>query len=225
VLAGLIELDGTHTCGRAAALLAGGAIALAGFVWRQRTAANPLIVPTLFGNRGFVSGLILGVVFFAAVAGLLYIVSLYVQLGLHYSALRAALALAPVAAGIVFASVASYCLIATLGRRLIGLGVAVVLAGDADQLWAPNRLGGPAKRSLIGAEVSDQAVTWGKSWPSVSSAAGVRGRRPRLARSPAQPHYRALRTSVVAMDACMHSCIGGGCTQAKKSPLPRRGQR
>ena len=46
-------------------------IFFAAFAQRQRTAAVPLIKPSLLRNRGFTAGLILGLVFFVTVAGLL----------------------------------------------------------------------------------------------------------------------------------------------------------
>jgi EmrB/QacA subfamily drug resistance transporter len=110
--------------------LAAAAVLFAAFARRQTTAASPLIRPSLFTNRGFVSGLILGIAFFAAVAGLIYVVSLFLQGGLGYSPLRTALTgSAPMAAGIVIASIACYRLIARLGRTLILIGLAATLAG------------------------------------------------------------------------------------------------
>ncbi|ANZ21326.1 transmembrane protein [Streptomyces noursei ATCC 11455] len=103
---------------------------------RQTTAANPLIQPSLFRNRGFVSGLVLGIAFFAAVAGLLYVVSLFLQGGLGYPPLRTALAgSAPMAAGIVIASIACYRLIGKLGRTLVLIGLLTTLTGTLG-LWA-----------------------------------------------------------------------------------------
>jgi len=67
------------------AALAAGVIFFAAFAQRQRTAAAPLIKPSLLRNRGFTAGLILGLVFFATVAGLLYAVSLFLQRGVGYS--------------------------------------------------------------------------------------------------------------------------------------------
>ncbi|MEI5098089.1 MFS transporter [Streptomyces sp. PmtG] len=118
------------------AALAVAAVAFAAFAHRQTTAANPLIRPSLFRNRGFVSGLILGVAFFAAVAGLLYVISLYLQDGLGHSPLRTALmGSAPMAAGIVVAAIACHRLIGRLGRTLILIGLGTTLAGTLG-LWA-----------------------------------------------------------------------------------------
>ncbi|MFG3171472.1 MFS transporter [Streptomyces sp. NPDC048200] len=106
------------------ASLAGLAL-FAAFCHRQRTAPSPLIRPSLLHNRGFTSGLVLGIVFFAAVSGLLYVVSLFLQQGLGRSPAGAALALMPLSAGIVIASIACY----RLGRRLVLIGFLVTLAG------------------------------------------------------------------------------------------------
>lgn len=105
--------------------------AFAGFCLRQRRAADPLIEPSLLRNRGFTAGLILGVVFFAAVAGLLYVLSLFLQNGLGYLPVDAAFALAPIAGGIVIASIASMRLLPILGRRLIVIGLGITLLGTA----------------------------------------------------------------------------------------------
>ncbi|MEV0424232.1 MFS transporter [Streptosporangium canum] len=107
----------------------GGAVFFGLFCRRQLTAASPLIEPSLLRNRGFTSGLILGVAFFAAVSGLLYVLSLFMQNGLGYTPVKAALGLAPVAAGIVIASVASYRLIGGLGRGLVLIGLLITLTG------------------------------------------------------------------------------------------------
>jgi EmrB/QacA subfamily drug resistance transporter len=100
------------------------------FCWRQRIAAAPLIKPSLLRNRGFTAGLIVGLVLFAAIGGMIYAVSLYLQRGLDYSPLRAAVVgFAPVAAGLVIASVASMNLVTRLGRKLSLAGIIVTVAG------------------------------------------------------------------------------------------------
>jgi EmrB/QacA subfamily drug resistance transporter len=135
LLAGLIQgsTDG-WTAGPIAAMAAG-VISFAAFAWRQRTAAAPLIKPSLFRNRGFTAGLMLGLVFFATVAGLIYAVSLFLQQGVGDSPERAAVTgFAPAAAGIVIASVACMNLLTRLGRRLSLAGIAVTVGGVAVML-------------------------------------------------------------------------------------------
>ncbi|MFD9903410.1 MFS transporter [Streptomyces sp. NPDC059063] len=136
LLFGLIDGSGSGWHPRAWLALGAGAVFLVLFARRQTTAATPLIQPSLFKNRGFVSGLALGIAFFAAVAGLLYVISLFLQDGLGYSPLRTALiGTAPVAAGIVVASIACHRLIAVLGRRLVLIGLLTTLTGTLG-LWA-----------------------------------------------------------------------------------------
>ncbi|WP_433680180.1 DHA2 family efflux MFS transporter permease subunit [Nocardia sp. CA-119907] len=129
-LFGLIDGSTNGWTGAPCAAVAAGAISFALFARRQITAANPLIKPTLFQNRGFTSGLILGLVFFAAVSGLLYVLSLFMQNGLGYTPTDAALGLAPLAVGIIIASIAAHQLLAKLGRNLILIGLLITLAGS-----------------------------------------------------------------------------------------------
>ncbi|MCX5060555.1 MFS transporter [Streptomyces sp. NBC_00452] len=129
LLGGLIDGSATGWTSRPLALLLLGLALFAAFCHRQRTAADPLIRPSLLRNRGFTSGLILGILAFAAVAGLLYVVSLYFQQGLGRSPAGTALGLIPLSAGIVVASIACYRLIHTYGRLLVVAGLLIILAG------------------------------------------------------------------------------------------------
>ncbi len=114
--------------------LVGGVIFFAGFAIRQRQAPNPLISPSLLKNKGFTSGLVLGLCFFAAAGGLSYVISLFFQLVLHLSASRAALGLAPVMVGIIAASIVCRPLLTSLGRRLAVAGLVTALLGTLG-LW------------------------------------------------------------------------------------------
>ncbi|MET9241838.1 MFS transporter [Nonomuraea sp. NPDC003709] len=109
--------------------LGAGLVSFALFCRRQRTAPQPLIKPSLLTNRGFTSGLILGLAFNAAVAGLLLVLSLHLQNDLGRTPTGASLGLAPVAAGIVVASITAHRFIARLGRRLILIGLLLTLTG------------------------------------------------------------------------------------------------
>jgi EmrB/QacA subfamily drug resistance transporter len=116
------------------ASLVGGTLFFIAFAARQLNASNPLITPTLLKNRGFTSGLILGLGFFAAVSGLSYVISLFFQLVLHMSPSHAALGLTPVMVGIIAASIVCRPLLASWGRRLVVIGLVVTLLG-ALGLW------------------------------------------------------------------------------------------
>ncbi|WP_432840181.1 MFS transporter [Dactylosporangium sp. CA-092794] len=132
LLYGLVE--GSANGWSPAAILAviGGLVAFVLFAYRQRTAAYPLIKPSLLGNRGFSSGLLTGLAVFAATTGLIYVLSLFIQQGLHVSPRNASFALLPLTLGIIASAFAAMGgLVARLGRTLIFIGLAVVLAGGA----------------------------------------------------------------------------------------------
>ena len=114
--------------------LIAGAVAFGAFCVRQRVAAAPLILPSLLTNKGFTSGLLLGLAFFAAVNGLAYVVSLFFQTALGRTPAQAALGLAPMAVGIIAAALACRPLIESLGRRLVVIGLVLTLTGAAG-LW------------------------------------------------------------------------------------------
>jgi hypothetical protein len=129
LLFGLIEGSSRGWTALPFASIGVGLAAFGLFAVRQRTAVQPLIKPSLLADRGFTSGLVMGLVFFAAVAGMNYVVALFLQLGLGLTPSHAALALVPLVLGIVAASVVAVGLIEKLGRTLIFLGLLVTLAG------------------------------------------------------------------------------------------------
>jgi EmrB/QacA subfamily drug resistance transporter len=110
------------------AILAAGIVLLGVFALAERRAhGTPLIEPSLLQNRAFTNGLALGVVFFTAFGGLTLVLSLFTQLGLHYSPLRAGLTMAPVSLGAVIGAGSSFALIPRFGRSVLQAGLAVAL--------------------------------------------------------------------------------------------------
>ena len=95
---------------------------------RRRTEA-PLIEPGLLRNRTYTTGIAVALAFFGAFAGLILVVSLFCQLGEHFSPIHAGLTFATMTVGMVLAMVASFALVARLGRHLLHIGVALVAAG------------------------------------------------------------------------------------------------
>ena len=112
-----------------------GLLLFGAFFLRQSTEANPLIKPSLLKNKGFTSGLLLGLFYIAAINGLFYVCSLFLQTALGLSASHAALGLAPTMVGIMASSFIGRPLIPVLGRRLVFIGLIATLAGVAG-LWA-----------------------------------------------------------------------------------------
>jgi EmrB/QacA subfamily drug resistance transporter len=107
-----------------------GVLFFAAFAYRQRTATHPLIKPSLMKNRGFTSGLLVCLVAVAAGAGLLFVLSLFLQEGLHVSPRDTSIGLLPLTLGLVAAGFAAMGgLVARLGRRLVFAGLTVDLVG------------------------------------------------------------------------------------------------
>jgi EmrB/QacA subfamily drug resistance transporter len=111
------------------AFLGAAAVLFAGFGRRQVTAAQPLLKPALLANKGFTSGLVTGLAFFAALSGLNYVISLFLQAGLYYTPGHTSLALLPMIIGLILAAAACMGLIAKLGRILVLIGLLVTLTG------------------------------------------------------------------------------------------------
>jgi EmrB/QacA subfamily drug resistance transporter len=130
VLCGLIE-GSTHGWGVISiASIIVGVLFFAAFAHRQRTATYPLITPSLMKNRGFTSGLLVCLVAVAAGTGLLFVLSLFLQEGLHVSPGDTSLGLLPLTLGLVAAGFAAMGgLVAKLGRRLVFIGLTVDLVG------------------------------------------------------------------------------------------------
>jgi EmrB/QacA subfamily drug resistance transporter len=126
---GLIEGSTDGWGATAIVSLAGGVAFLGAFGARQRTAANPLIKPSLLAHRGFSSGLLTGLVFFATSSGLGYIISLFMQQALGADPSDASLGLLPMTVGIIVSAGACMALVAKLGRTLIAIGLVITLVG------------------------------------------------------------------------------------------------
>jgi len=141
LLYGLIEGSSAGWTAVPILFLVAGAVLFAGFGLRQKMATDPLILPSLLINRGFTSGLLVGLAFFAAVNGLAYVVSLFLQTALGLKPSAAALGLAPMMVGIIGASFVARPLIAKLGRRLVVTGLGTTLF-SAIALWATVLAGG-----------------------------------------------------------------------------------
>jgi EmrB/QacA subfamily drug resistance transporter len=98
-------------------------------VAERRTHGTPMIEPSLLRNRAYTSGLLMGIVFFAGFAGLLMVVSLFLQLGLHYSPEHTGLTLVPLSLGTAITAGGSFALIPRFGRKVLQAGLLIVVAG------------------------------------------------------------------------------------------------
>src|SRR4051794_23740124 len=134
------ELDWPVWC---FAMLAAGVIVFGVFSYlegrRERNGLDPLVTPSLFRKRAFTGGLAVGLVFFGGMIGTSLVLTFYLQIGLGYSPLKAGLTTLPQAIGTVVGFVAAGAgLIEKLGRRLLMLGMIVMMAGTvafAATIW------------------------------------------------------------------------------------------
>jgi EmrB/QacA subfamily drug resistance transporter len=115
-------------------VLAAGVVLLGIFaaqqVARTRAGRDGLIEPTLFANRGYTAGTLVLLVFFLGMTGFMFALTLFLQLGEGFSALRAGLTFVPWSAGLaVGAGLSGGLLAPRWGRHVLEAGAVVSLAG------------------------------------------------------------------------------------------------
>ncbi len=135
-------------------LAAAGLALAAGFVlWERRYAArgrSPLVDLSLFRRPGYASGATIATVYFSGFTGVLFVLSVYLQEGLGYSALEAGAAVTPFAAGSAVMAAVGGRLVERWGRGLVTTGLVVVAAG----LVATDLVLGAAAGSNVGWRVA-----------------------------------------------------------------------
>src|SRR4029453_18142425 len=113
-------------------LVVAGVAVLAGFVaWERRYARRhtPVVDLELFRFRSYALGALIATLYFAGFTTIFFIYTLYLQNGLHYSALEAGLAVTPFAVGSAAASALGGRIVNRYGRSLVAFGLVVVLVG------------------------------------------------------------------------------------------------
>jgi len=96
------------------------------FLWRERVAAAPILPLDLFKSKNFNVFIGLGMAFNGTYYGMVFVLSLYLQQVLHYSAFEAGMAFLPLTGGFLIANIASSLIMERYGIRmpiLFGLGV------------------------------------------------------------------------------------------------------
>ena len=118
------------------AMIAAGVIGLAIFGRRQvavaRSGVQPMVPPALFATRSFTTGLVSFAVLMVPTGGYFLVQSLHVQLALGWSVLHAGLMWIPFSLAVpVSAGLAATVLTARLGKRVLQIGAAILIAGMA----------------------------------------------------------------------------------------------
>lgn len=129
---------------------------IAAFVAIERRQAMPIADLSLFRRRGFTAGLLVTLVFFAAVTATAFVLMIYLQSGFGYSPVSAGLSLVPLAVALVAGSGISIGASRRLGRVVLQAG-ALVAAGGA--VWLAIVTGGHAATLDIWDIVPPLAVT------------------------------------------------------------------
>ncbi|MBB6348959.1 MFS transporter [Nonomuraea muscovyensis] len=97
---------------------------------RARSGKDPLVTPSLFRKRAFTGGLVAGLAFFSGLIGLSLVFTLYTQVGLGFSPLKAGLTGLPQAVGgVIGFGLAMSGLQEKLGRGLLQIGTGVMALG------------------------------------------------------------------------------------------------
>jgi EmrB/QacA subfamily drug resistance transporter len=113
-------------------LLLAGVMVLAGFAgWERRygRTRDPVVDLSLFRRRSYALGTALGLAYFAGFTAIFFVFTLYLQQGLHYTALQAGLATLPFALGSAVTATLGGRVVTRVGRRLIAYGLLLVIVG------------------------------------------------------------------------------------------------
>ncbi len=96
---------------------------------KARLDASPLVEPALFGDRAFVVGLVIAIIVFSGITSFFLTLTLFLQIGLGFSPLAAGLTTLPFALASAVSSGLSIRLAPRLGRTVLQIGAAFLVAG------------------------------------------------------------------------------------------------
>jgi EmrB/QacA subfamily drug resistance transporter len=128
---GLVSTDShSWTSGLVIGALGGAAVLLAGFVAVERRARSPLLPFAIFRLRSLTGANVAGLLLGASIFSMFFLLSLYMQQVLGYSALRAGISYLLIAGTIIVAAGASQALVTRVGvRRTLVAGYVLVIVG------------------------------------------------------------------------------------------------
>lgn len=114
-------------------IMAASPVLLALFVWWERSyqarGRAPLVRLQLLRVRSYAFGTGLGLLYFSGFTGIFFVLAVYFQRGLGYTALECGLALTPFAVGSAVASMFGGRIVHRFGRRLVLVGLVCALIG------------------------------------------------------------------------------------------------
>jgi EmrB/QacA subfamily drug resistance transporter len=110
------------------------AVLLVAWVFHERRYGRdrePVVNLDLFAIRSYVLGAGVGILYFAGFTGTFFILTQYLQIGLHYPAWKAGLSATPFAIGTALMASLGSRQVLRRGRKLVAFGLAVVVGGLA----------------------------------------------------------------------------------------------
>jgi predicted MFS family arabinose efflux permease len=128
---GLVQTNNhSWTAPSTIALFAASALLLALFVWIELRSEDPVLPLRIFRNRTLTGANVVGALLGASIFAMFFMLSLYMQQVLGYSALRTGVAYLPVAISIIVAAAVSQALVTRIGvRRVLAAGMVLQVAG------------------------------------------------------------------------------------------------
>ncbi|MDX6227319.1 MAG: hypothetical protein QOI76_709 [Frankiales bacterium] len=102
---------------------------------KELAGGDPLVAPSLLRHRSMRRGLLLAAPFFAGFGAFMFVYALTAQGALGYSAVKAGLALTPMAVAFLVASLQIARLVQRFGRTIITLGGSLQLVGLLMLIW------------------------------------------------------------------------------------------
>ena len=109
---------------------------------RRRAGRDPLVETSIWRKREFCSGVAFVMLFFGSMTGMFFALTLFMQVGEHFTALHAGLTTLPWSLGGMVSMGTSQGLLGKWGpRRMMQAGVAVMAAGLLGIAWTINHLG------------------------------------------------------------------------------------
>ena len=123
-------VDHSWTAPRTIAMFVGSAVLLAGFIATERRADAPLMPLRLFRNRSLAGGNVVGLMLGASIFSMFFLLTLYMQQVLGYSALKTGVAYLLVSSVIIVSAGASQALVTKIGvRTVLASGMGLTAAG------------------------------------------------------------------------------------------------
>ena len=83
----------------------------------------------LRGTPGYTSGVLIGALYFTGFTGVLLVISIFLQTGVHFTPLQAGLVVTPFAVGTAVMSPIAGRLVSRLGRKITVIAISVMMSG------------------------------------------------------------------------------------------------